>query len=114
MDIFTTLSSGYGFWNPLIWLIAAIIAFLAIYFFWSRGEKSYKKGTAQVQPFIGGNVAREKGALHIRAGNLYWGFTESLKGYYRWVTPAHSGVLNDYLLWFLGTTALILILVVVL
>jgi hypothetical protein len=67
-----------------------------------------------VQPFIGGNVAREKGALHIRAGNLYWGFTESLKGYYQVVMPAHSGVLNDYLLWFLGITAILLVIVVVL
>jgi hypothetical protein len=114
MDIIATLSSGYGFWNPVMWLIAAAVSLLVVYLFWLRGEKSYKKGTAQGQPFIGGNVAKEKGALHIRAGNLYWGYTESLKGYYRWVVPLHTGVLNDYVLWFLGVMAFLLVVVVVL
>ncbi|WP_062397778.1 hypothetical protein [Methanogenium cariaci] len=38
------------------------------------------------------------------------GFTEAMKGYYaRVVPPLHTGCLTDYVLWFLGTFALLFI-----
>jgi hypothetical protein len=114
MGIFSSLISGSGAWNPLAWLLAFVVAVIIVYLIWSRGERSYKKGTEQTTPFLSGNKEPSKDAVHIRACNLYWGYTEALKGYYERIVPLHSGDMNDYVLWYLGTTALILVIVVVL
>jgi len=113
MAFIETLSTGMGFWNPLIWLIAFIVATLIVYLIWVRGEKGYNKGTQQGTPYLSGNAAPSNEEVHIRAGNLYWGFTEALSCYYSRVVPLHTGILTDYLLWFLGTMAFVLIIMVV-
>ncbi|HUU74744.1 MAG TPA: hydrogenase [Methanoregulaceae archaeon] len=112
MDIAGNLYTGSGYWNPLIWLTSLIVVGIIVYLIWTRGEKGYKKGTAQTAPFISGNPEPEKGKVHIPAGNLYWGYTEALKGYYSRIIPLHTGNLNDYVLWYLGITAILMILVV--
>ena len=48
------LESGLAFWNPIIWIFAFIIVLAVAYFFRSRGQKEYKKGTAQTQVFLSG------------------------------------------------------------
>ena len=111
MSIFMTLETGYGFWSPAVWIIVMLVATLIAYLIWAYGESSYKRGTEQVKPFISGNAEPPKGTAHVSGGHLYWGFTEALKGYYDRVVPLHSGVLNDYVLWFLGTMVLLVIIV---
>jgi hypothetical protein len=111
MDPFISLSTGSGYWNPILWLIAVGVAAIITYLIWITGEKSYKKGTKQEKPFISGNLEPDRGHLHVRAGHLYWGFTEALKGYYRRLVPLHTGILNDYVLWFLGIMAFTMIVV---
>ncbi|KQC08664.1 MAG: hydrogenase [Methanolinea sp. SDB] len=113
MDLIASLYTGSGYWNPLVWLIAIVVVVVIIYLIWSRGESGYKKGTLQTTPFISGNPEPEKSGVHIPGGNLYWGYTEALKGYYSRLVPLHTGSLNDYLLWYLGVTAIIMVLVVV-
>jgi hypothetical protein len=113
MSLVSSLYSGAGYWNPLAWVAATAVAMAVVYLIWRRGERSYKKGTAQTTPFISGNPEPEKGAVHIRAGNLYWGYTEGLKGYYDRVIPMHTGITTDYLLWIFWVTGILLILVMV-
>ena len=113
MDLFASLSTGTGSWNPLAWLLATAIALVIVYLIWRRGESGYKKGTAQTTPFISGNPEPEKGMVHLRASNLYWGYLDALKGYYDVIVPAHTGILNDYVLWYLGVTAALMVVVVV-
>jgi hypothetical protein len=105
------LETGYGFWSPIVWVIAIAVVSLVAYIIWSLGEKEYRKDTEQTRPFISGNPEPAKGMVHIRAGNLYWGFTEALKGYYDWLVPAHTGIVNDYVLWFLGIMAVIMLII---
>ncbi len=111
MNLLESLSTGSGYWNPVLWLLAIGIAGIIAYLIWRSGEPKYKKGTRQDKPFLSGNVEPEKGQVHVRAGHLYWGFTEALQGYYRHLVPVHTGILNDYILWFLGVMAFIMILV---
>lgn len=111
MAFIETLSTGYGSWNPLFWVFAFAIALIIGWVIWRRGESSYKKDTEQVKPYLSGNPEPEKGDVHIRAGNMYWGFTEALKGYYDILIPLHTGILTDYMLWFLGVMAVMLIIV---
>ena len=100
------LESGYAFWNPLIWIIVFIVLMLVVYFFRRRGQKGYKQDTDQVRIFLCGEEVPEAGQRHIRVGNIYWGFFETLKDYYDRVTKAHTGIINDYILWFVAVTAI--------
>ena len=114
MSIFTqTLVTGTGFWNPLAWILGIVVAAIIAWIIFSMGEKGFKPGTAQSEPFISGNPEPAKGLVHIRSGNLYWGYLESLKGYYDRIVPLHTGDLTDYLLWYLSVMVVILVLVVI-
>ncbi len=95
------VATGFGVWNPLVWVAAIAAAGIFSWLLWRCGEKSYDAGTEQTKPYLSGNKEPEKGAVHIRGGNMYWGFVNALKGYYRYLIPLHSGILNDYLSWFL-------------
>ncbi len=114
MTILTqTLVTGSGFWNPLAWLLGIVVALIIAYLIWTRGEGGWKKGTPQTEPFISGNKEPGKDQVHIRAGNLYWGYLEALKGYYDRIVPLHTGDLRDYILWYLSVMVVILVLVVI-
>ena len=103
---FTTPS---GWWNPIVWVVAFILIFIASYLLWRRGEKAYKKGTMQVEPFLSGNAPPTPDKVHVRAGNIYWGFVTSLKGYYNFLRRIHNGIVNDYVGWYIGILAIMLI-----
>lgn len=107
-EIVKTLQTGSGFWNPIIWIFVIIIVFLIVYIIRGFGERGYKKGTEQVKPFISGNPSKK---LHIKATNIYWGFMEGLKGYYDIAMKAHTGIINDYVLWFIGMMAILFVII---
>ncbi|MDO8840740.1 MAG: hydrogenase [Methanocalculus sp.] len=113
MDITATLITGTGFWNPIIWIVAGIVTSAIAYLIWKMGVSTYQKESQQVKPYLSGNAEPEKNAVHIRGGNLYWGFTEGLKGYYSRLIPLHTGDLNDYMLWYFGVTVAVCALVVI-
>jgi hypothetical protein len=114
MDLLAPMLTGYGVWNPVAWLTAFIAAAIIVYLIWKTGESSYKRGTEQGRPYLSGNAEPDKGAVHIRASNLYWGYLEALKKYYDTIVPAHSGILTDYMVWFVAVTALLLLIIGVL
>ena len=101
MNPFTPITTGSGFWNPLIWIIAFITALLLVYAIRLFGNKQYKKGSSQTKPFLSGNVAENNEQLHVKGVNVYWGFTEAFKGYYDKMRRIHTGDARDYVLWFL-------------
>lgn len=95
-----TFETGSGFWNPLVWVTAVIIAFLVVYIIRGFGRKDYKKDTGQTQAFLSGNPEYEKQQMHIKGSNVYWGFTESFKWVYKALDKIHNGNVSDYVLWF--------------
>ena len=111
MDLTAPLLTGYGVWNPLAWLAAFLGAAIIVYLIWRTGESSYKQGTEQGRPYLSGNAEPDKGAVHIRASNLYWGYLQALKPYYDAIVPVHTGVLTDYMIWFVAVTALLLLII---
>ena len=113
LDIIGTLSTGSGYWNAMLWIIGAFIAFLIAYVIYRMGNPTYNKGTEQVKPFLSGWKEAGKEYSHVRAHNIYWGFFEALKDYYNTLMEAHTGIVNDYVSWFVLTTAMIMILVVI-
>jgi len=106
-----TIETGSGFWNPIIWVSAIVIAFLIIYILRGLGKKEYKEKTGQTQSFLSGNPEYEKEQMHIKGSNIYWGFTETLKWVYRILQDMHTGNVSDYVLWFVIVMAILFVVV---
>ena len=99
-QLIETLKTGTGLWNPLIWIVAIVIAFLIVYIIRSFGKKDHKKETEQKKAFLSGNPEYEKEKMHVKGSNVYWGFLESLKWVYTALEKMHTGNVSDYVLWF--------------
>ena len=108
-----TIETGSGFWNPIIWAISISIAFLLVYILRSFGKKDYKKDTEQIKSFLSGNPEYEKEKMQVKASNLYWGFTTSLRGLYNVLKKMHTGNTSDYVLWFVIILAIFLLIEVI-
>lgn len=108
-----TIETGSGFWNPIIWAIVIVVTFLLIYILRSLGKKGYKKDTEQVKSFLSGNPEYPKEKMQVKASNLYWGFTTSLKGLYMLLRKMHTGNTSDYVLWFVIVLAIFLLVEVI-
>jgi len=102
----SVLGFGLDFWNPIVWVIAFVAVMIMVYLFRSRGQKKYKRDTAQTQIFLSGEEAPDAERRHIRAHNIYWGFFETLKGYYDSLIKPHTGIINDYIIWFIAVVAI--------
>lgn len=105
-----TLMTGFGFWNPLIWLIAFIVIYLIVNFFVKHGKEDTEKEGDMLLPFTSGNYVSEED-MHIRASNVYWGFMEAMKGYYNLMAKMHTGIMSDYVYWYISVLAIIIILI---
>jgi len=97
---------GLSYWSPLVWLLGFVVLTAVVCIFRSRGQKQYKKGTAQTEIFLSGEAPPEAEERHVKAHNIYWGFFETLKGYYKENMRAHTGIVNDYVIWFVALVAL--------
>jgi len=106
-----TVDTGSGFWNPIIWVSAIVIAFLIMYILRGFGKKEYKEKTGQTQVFLSGNPEYEKEQMHIKASNIYWGFTETLRWVYKVLQKMHTGDVSDYVLWFVIVMAVLFLVV---
>jgi len=98
--ILKTFETGSGLWNPLVWICAIVVAFLLMYILRGFGNRKFKKATGQTQAFLSGNPEYEKEQMHVKGGNVYWGFTETLKWAYTVFDKMHTGNVSDYILWF--------------
>lgn len=114
MNAITILDTGFGQWQPLVWLVSFVILIVIAAIIRSFGNKNYQESSEQTQPFLSGCDEPDVNKVHIRASNLYWGFTETLKSYYDKIIAIHTGVTSDYLLWFFGVMAITLVLGLVL
>ncbi|MBC7080916.1 MAG: hydrogenase [Thermoplasmatales archaeon] len=94
-------------WEPIIWIISFVIITITVYIIRAIGRVDYRGGEEE-KPFLSGMEA-PKEKMHISASNVYWGFIDALKGYYNSMKKIHSGVINDYVSWFMLITAIIFI-----
>ena len=106
-----TLDTGSGLWNPLIWGVALLIALLIGYAIRSFGNQSYKPKSSQTQAFLSGNPEGSKEDMHVKASNVYWGFTETMKWLYNALNKMHNGNIGDYMLWFVIVLAIAFMLI---
>ena len=93
-----------GAWSPLSWLILFVIVLLAVFLIslTGRGNRTVTcENDSKHAVFFGGEAAEYS---HISGGDLFWGFKHSMRRYLGFMSRAHTGVTNDYVLW--GVTAL--------
>ena len=95
-----------GIWNPLMWILVFLIALSITYAIYLLGNKKRKQGM-QEEVFLSGN--KEIYDVHVKASNIGWGFLEALKGYYDVMRRMHNGIINDYIGWYLGIMAVMLL-----
>ena len=108
----SVLTYGYAVWSPIVWLVALLVLAVIALYVRSKGQKRYKKGTAQTDVFISGIQVPPAEQRHIPAHNVYWGFFEALKGFYNVMMRLHTGIINDYILWMLAVMALAVLILV--
>ena len=109
MALIATLDTGFGAWNPVIWVVAMVVALMIAWLIRSRGESVQPQGTEAGKPYLSGNDIPYPGETHVAASNLFWGFTDAMKQYYGRAVPLHTGILTDYVLWYIGVLALVII-----
>lgn len=112
--MFTTVYSGFGFWDVSAWLVFFCIA--SFYALWIRsmGRKDYKKGTEQDEIFWSGNPVPEDGEdITVPASAAYWGYKKAFAPFYKALVAFHSGVTTDYAGWFIVVSAVICALAVI-
>jgi uncharacterized membrane protein len=108
----SALTYGYAVWAPIVWIIAMVVIGIMVFIWRSRGRKSYKKGTAQTDVFLSGIKVPPEEQRHVKAENIYWGFFEALKGLYSSMMKPHTGIVNDYILWFVAVLAITILILV--
>jgi len=108
-----TLETGSGFWNALAWTISTIIICLFIYIFRSLGVSGYKPKGDKAKPFLSGNPEINKSEMHFGGSNIYWGWFESFENLFNKITTYHSGIVNDYVAWFIVVLAMLFIIFIV-
>jgi len=108
----SALTYGYAVWAPIIWIIALVVIGIMVLIWRSRGQKSYKQGTAQTDIFLSGAKVPPEEQRHVKAANIYWGFFESLKGLYNAMMKPHTGIVNDYIIWFVAVLAVTILILV--
>jgi hypothetical protein len=99
-------------WDPIAWLIAAVLILLIVYIIRSVGDKRYEKGTAQAKPFWSGNIKEPEGTAG--STDLYWGFMDSFSALWKPLMRMHTGIANDYLGAFVVVLAVVLVVILLL
>ena len=103
------INTGFGIWSPVVWTLLFIGALGIGFWIWSAGRKDYKENSNQTKPFLAGNEEANPKDLHVRGSHLYWGMTAGLRGYYDRIQEWHTGILSDYVGWFIGVLAVVFI-----
>lgn len=110
----TPLASGEvtyaGAWSPTSWLLLFVIVLAAVGLVSLIGKSGRGKRTEAIDDkhdtFFGG----EKNTFsHVASADLFWGFKHNFRHYLGFMSNAHSGVTNDYVIWGVVDLAIVIV-----
>lgn len=101
------LLTGPSTWMPITMAFSGLILLLVVLLIKASGKKGFKYSEGKAMPFYSGNIPSEN--TRFKASGFFWGFTEALKNYYSLMKRIHTGIVNDYVFWFVASAAIILI-----
>lgn len=99
--------AGY---NPIAWLIlfgVLLVAFTIVAVLGGFNPRQFRvedESSAKYDVFFSGEKSEFS---HVSGSDLFWGFKYNLKHYFNFMHNAHSGVVNDYVLWVVSTAAIV-------
>ena len=103
---------GPGFWEPLIatavMLLGVVIAYALLW--GGRRIVGPKPSVEKVKTYACGEEAKPE-EVHVDSEQFYSPVRRVLRPFYRYIRPAHTGVLSSYLLWVVLGFIVILIVV---
>ncbi|MBQ4316523.1 MAG: hypothetical protein IJC42_04395, partial [Oscillospiraceae bacterium] len=103
----------FTLWDPKLWLILFAIVLLAVCIVVLLGDKTLgavrknkasEESDGKYATFFGGEKSTHS---HVAGSDLFWGFKKDFKGYFKFMQGMHSGSVNDYALYVVVGTALI-------
>ncbi|MCX8189987.1 MAG: hypothetical protein N3F05_02035 [Candidatus Diapherotrites archaeon] len=101
------VETHHGLWVPLAFLLFTCLAMLLSYVFSFLGRKDFAYSKEKAKPFISGH---DPSAYEIiKASDYFWGFFKSTENYYSLTKGIHTGLVNDYIFWFIVVASILLI-----
>lgn len=101
-----------GYWNPTAWLILFLILLIALIIFFAFGFRATNKTlvddliNTRYETFTGGEKEEYN---HLGENDMFWGMRQDFGRYFKFIKGAHSGIVNDYVLWVVATTAILIV-----
>ena len=105
--MFYELQTGPSVWAPLAMLAGFAVLLVIVAIIRALGNKGFKAGKNSAMPFYSGNIVTE--SERVKSSDFFWGFFEAFEGYYDKMRGMHTGIVNDYVAWFIAVTAVILV-----
>ena len=108
--------ASLSYWDPILWLILFVIILAAVCIVIltgkrTRGEVLVNKTEAadgKYATFFGGEKSEHS---HVSGSDLFWGFKKNWGGYFKFMQGMHSGDVNDYSLYTVIASAVIIIVI---
>lgn len=103
-----------GYWKPESWLVLFFVLLIGCLLIFTINLKSTKKNNLEIideldtkyESFTGGE---KEEFTQVGGHDLFWGLKHELKVYFDGIHKAHSGVVNDYVLWVVACLAVVTI-----
>ncbi|MFD3157443.1 proton-conducting transporter membrane subunit [Haloimpatiens sp. FM7330] len=103
-----------GYWNPKAWLVLFLILLVGFMLVLTINIRRTNKTTvdaveqldSKYETFTGGE---KEEFTHVAGHDLFWGLKHELSGYFKVIHEAHSGIVNDYVLWVVGCLCIVTI-----
>lgn len=103
-----------GYWKPEAWLILFFILLITLIIIVGASGKaltvsqsnSNEMLSTKFDSFTGGEIDEYS---QVGGHDLFWGFKHELRWYFDSIREAHSGIINDYVLWIVTCLAIVTI-----
>lgn len=101
-----------GYWKPEAWLLLFFVILIGFIIATAVNIGSPRSNiivaeddiNSKHEVFTGGE---KQEFTHVGGHDLFWGLKHELKGYFEVIHKAHSGIVNDYVLWVVSCLAIV-------
>ncbi|MCD6157889.1 MAG: hypothetical protein J7J27_06035 [Euryarchaeota archaeon] len=102
-----TLESPLGMWDPLYIIYFITLLLLVGITYWSLGGFHAKTGGEGGKPFLSGeDVLLYVRYARVEGEHALWGLREGLGKFFTTIKDMHSGILTDYVIWYIIATGI--------
>ncbi|MBR2696281.1 MAG: hypothetical protein IKE48_02110, partial [Parasporobacterium sp.] len=105
-----------SYWDPILWLILFVIIIAAVCIVILTGKRTRGKVLVNKTEEVDGKYATFYGGeksehSHVAGSDLFWGFKKNWGGYFKFMQNMHSGNVNDYSIYTVVASAVIIIVI---